>query len=258
MSDRPRPYILAETNWKAVKEESFTVAILPWGATEAHNYHLPYATDNILAENVAVEAAKWAWEKDVRAIVLPTVPFGVNTGQIDVPLCINMNPSTQYALIKDIAQVLDRHKIHKLVILNAHGGNHFKQMIRELSLEYPNVFTCSINWWQVVDANDYFEEPGNHAGELETSTMLFLNPELVLPLKEAGDGKSKTFRIKGLKEGWASAQRKWTAVTKDTGVGDPKLSTAEKGERFFKEVVKTVGNFLEELHRADIEDMYEG
>ena len=48
--NKPRPYILAETNFKAVKEQNYTVAILPWGATEAHNYHLPYATDNILAE----------------------------------------------------------------------------------------------------------------------------------------------------------------------------------------------------------------
>ena len=41
-----RPYILAETNWKAVKETKFELAVLPWGATEAHNYHLPYGTDN--------------------------------------------------------------------------------------------------------------------------------------------------------------------------------------------------------------------
>ena len=39
-----RPYILAETNWKDVKESSYDLAVLPWGATEAHNYHLPYAT----------------------------------------------------------------------------------------------------------------------------------------------------------------------------------------------------------------------
>jgi len=40
-----RPYILAETTWQAVRDTKFEVAVLPWGATEAHNYHLPYATD---------------------------------------------------------------------------------------------------------------------------------------------------------------------------------------------------------------------
>ena len=38
-----RPYVLAETNWKAVKATDYEVAVLPWGATEAHNYHLPYS-----------------------------------------------------------------------------------------------------------------------------------------------------------------------------------------------------------------------
>ena len=36
-----RPYILAETYWEALKDSKFDLAVLPWGATEAHNYHLP-------------------------------------------------------------------------------------------------------------------------------------------------------------------------------------------------------------------------
>ena len=55
-----RPYVLAETTWKTVRENDYSVAILPWGATEAHNYHLPYATDNIQAEQVAIRAAERA------------------------------------------------------------------------------------------------------------------------------------------------------------------------------------------------------
>ena len=92
-----RPYILAENNWKTIKETKYEVAILPWGACEAHNYHLPYGTDIIEADNVAAESARIAWEQGSKVIVLPTVPFGVNTGQFDVALDINMNPSTQLA-----------------------------------------------------------------------------------------------------------------------------------------------------------------
>ena len=58
-----RPYILAENTWKIIKDSSFEVAILPWGATEAHNYHLPYGTDIIEAEQVAAESARIAWEQ---------------------------------------------------------------------------------------------------------------------------------------------------------------------------------------------------
>ena len=252
-----RPYVLAENNWKAVKDEFYTVAVLPWGATEAHNYHLPYGTDNIQAEYVAIEAAKAAWNNNAKPIVLPTIPFGVNTGQMNIPLCMNMNPSTQYAILKDVVQVLDGHDIQKLVIVNAHGGNNFKQMIRELSLEYPNVFVCSLNWWQVAKGSKYFDEPGDHAGELETAVMQYITPEWVLSLSEAGDGKAKKFRFTGFKEGWASSQRKWTSVTEDTGVGNPKRATAEKGEKFLKVVIQKMGEFFEEMHHADINDLYE-
>ena len=257
MNHSPRPYILTETNWKTVKATDYQVAILPWGATEAHNYHLPYATDNILAEHVAIAAAKKAWDNNAKVVVLPTIPFGVNTGQMDVSLCMNMSPSTEYAVLKDIVQVLDGHGIHKLVIVNAHGGNNFKQFIRELSLIYPKVFVCSLNWWHAADSSKYFDEPGDHAGELETAAVMHLTPDLVLPLNEAGDGGAKTFKLKGLKEGWVSAQRKWTEVTKDTGVGNPKLATKEKGEQFFNAAVDKIGDFFKELHDTDLRDMYE-
>jgi creatinine amidohydrolase len=88
-----RPYILNELTWKAVREARYEVAVLPWGATEAHNLHLPYSTDNIQAEQIAARSAERAWEQGAKVVVLPLVPFGVNTGQLDIPLCINMNPS---------------------------------------------------------------------------------------------------------------------------------------------------------------------
>tara|TARA_R110002051_G_scaffold324970_1_gene424852 strand:- start:20513 stop:21286 length:774 start_codon:yes stop_codon:yes gene_type:complete len=257
MSHNRRPYVLAETNYKDIRSANFGLAVLPWGATEAHNYHLPYATDNILAENVAIEATRKAWENKAKIVVLPTIPFGVNTGQIDVPFCINMNPSTQYLVLKDIVQVLDTHKIKKLVILNAHGGNHFKQFIRELSISFPEVFICALNWWQVTSTKNYFEEPGDHAGELETAVVMHLTPELVLPLSEAGNGNSKRFRIKALNESWIAVQREWTKITADTGVGNPKEATAEKGKLFFEKTTSIISDFLEKLYHQNANDMYE-
>ncbi|GGK42145.1 MULTISPECIES: creatininase family protein [Flavobacteriaceae] len=257
MANLIRPYVLAETNWKDVKQESYTVAILPWGATEAHNYHLPYGTDNFQAEYVAIKAAKIAWQNNAKVIVLPIIPFGVNTGQMDIPFCINMNPSTQYAVLKDILQTLNGQNIEKLVIVNSHGGNNFKQIIRELSLEFPKVFICAINWWQVTDATKYFDAPGDHAGELETSAMLKIAPNIVLPIEQAGNGNSKKFKIEGLKEGWVIAQRQWTKISEDTGVGNPKLATKEKGITFLNVVIKKIAAFFEELHNADTNNMYQ-
>ncbi len=113
-----RPYILAETNWEALKNSKFELAVLPWGAIEAHNYHLPYATDNYEADFIAAESAKIAWEKGAKVVVLPTIPFGVNTGQTDILLDINLNPSTQFVILSDIIEVLNRQGIYKLLIFN--------------------------------------------------------------------------------------------------------------------------------------------
>ncbi|MDH5604646.1 MAG: creatininase family protein, partial [Cyclobacteriaceae bacterium] len=71
MNTSPRPYVLSETNWKTVKNTDYNLAILPWGATEAHNYHLPYGTDCIEAEHVAYTSAGIAWEKGAKVIALP-------------------------------------------------------------------------------------------------------------------------------------------------------------------------------------------
>ena len=189
-----RPYILAETNWKNIQKTTYDLAILPWGATEAHNYHLPYATDVIEADRIAAAAAEIAWNKGAKIIVLPTIPFGVNTGQADIKLDVNIYPSTQMAILSDIIEMLNRQNIKKLLILNSHGGNDFKTLIRELGLKYPQMFLATCNWYQALNKKDFFDEMGDHADEMETSLMLYLAPELVLPLTEAGTGKRKNIK----------------------------------------------------------------
>ena len=67
-----RPWVLSETTWGTVKEDPYEVAVLPWGATEAHNYHLPYGTDCYESTAVAEESARKAWDRGARVVVLPT------------------------------------------------------------------------------------------------------------------------------------------------------------------------------------------
>ena len=252
-----RPYILAETNWKEIKARSIKVAVLPWGATEAHNYHLPYATDNYQIEAIAAEAGKLAWEKGADLVVLPNIPFGVNTGQADITLNINLNPSTQFAILSDIIEVLNRQGIFKLILLNGHGGNNFKPLLRELGLKYPKMLLVATNFFAVLDKNNFFEEAGDHADEMETSLMLHLRPELVLPLEEAGPGEERKSKIKAIREGWAWAEREWSMVSTDTGIGNPKKARKEKGEEFFNAVAEKIAGLFVEVAQVEINDRYE-
>ncbi|NOY37490.1 MAG: creatininase family protein [Chlorobi bacterium] len=252
-----RPYILAESHWSTLKEVKFDLAVLPWGATEAHNLHLPYSSDILEADLISEEAARIAWEKGGKVIVLPTIPYGVNTGQVDIYLDINMNPSTQFAVLKDVVEVLHRQEIHKLMIVNSHGGNDFRPLIRELGLKYPRMFISSANWYQSVDRKNYFENSGDHAEEMETSLMLYLKPELVLPKEKWGKGKEKKIRIKAFREGWLWAERRWSKISEDTGAGDPRKASREKGERYFRDVTRKLGEAMYDLCKADIDNLYE-
>lgn len=252
-----RPYVLSELNWKTVKESDYNVAVLPWGATEAHNYHLPYSTDSYQSEYIGIESAKIAYEKGAKVIVLPNIPFGVNTSQLGIKLTINMNPSTQLILMKDIVDSLVKHNIEKFVILNGHGGNDFKPAIRELQNIFPTVFISQINWFQILNHSDYFNVPGEHADEMETSNMLAIRPDLVLPLDEAGEGKLNKFAVAGFNEGWAWAPRLWHKATNDTGIGNPRKASAEKGEKYLNDIITKISQTLFELSETDIENIYE-
>lgn len=250
-----RPYILAETSWKHVREAKREVAVLPWGATEAHNYHLPYATDTIECDFIAAEAGRIAHEAGAAVMVLPTMPFGVQTGQLDIPFCMNINPSTQAAILSDLAHSLEGQGIKKLVILNGHGGNDFRQMIRELQPKVK-LFLCTLSWYKVLDTKPYFIDAGDHGGEMETSIVMHVTPDLVT-LADAGDGAERRPNIAGLREGWAWAPRPWTKVTADTGVGNPKPATAAKGAVYMKAVCEKIAQFLIELAATDPARIYE-
>ena len=251
-----RPYALSDLTWADVQRSTYDVAVLPWGATEPHNTHLPYATDTIQAEAVALEAARRAYERGGRPLVLPAIPFGANAMQLGLGPTIDLAPSTQALVLGDVVRSLEAAGITRLVILNGHGGNGFKAMVRELQGR-TSVFLCVLDWWRCVPAEDHFDEPGDHAGELETSTMMHLRPDLVRALEDAGDGAERPFRVAALRDGWAWAPRDWHRMTADTGVGDPSASTPEKGAAFVHAVANRVAAFLVEFAAMDPDDPYE-
>lgn len=253
-----KPYILEETNWLQVKNTVYDVAVLPWGATEPHNYHLPYGTDSLETAQIARESAKKSWDSGAKVMVLPVIPLGAqNQGQVELPFCLHTSLSTQKKILKDIVKSLYTQGIRKLVLINGHGGNDFKPIIRELHIKFPGMLICLLEWFKLLDEKFYFEEKGDHAGEMETSIIMHYFPGLVLPLEKAGDGRARNFALKGLSDKTAWTPRRWNRVSEDTGIGYPKKATAEKGKIFLEEVTNRISAFLNELAKCNPDDIYE-
>lgn len=246
---------LSVANYGSTRDVTYDLAVLPWGATEPHNLHLPYLTDAILSHDIAVDAAILAREKyGVKAMVLPPLPLGSqNPGQRELKFCIHYRQSTQEAVLTDIVSSLLNQGIDKLIIINGHGGNSFKGVIRDLAVEKPQMLVAAGEWYRAAPAKDFFDNPGDHADELETSVMMHYHPELVR-LSEAGSGASTGFAVSSLSQGVAWIPRNWAKVSTDTGIGDPRGATAEKGKAFAAAVA---GRFAELFRDIANEKLYE-
>ena len=176
-----RSWILAETNYAHTQAHRYEVAVLPLGAIEPHNLHLPYGTDlfegNVIGEHICEAAHR----RGANVVLLPTIPYGTQTNMRQMPLALNLNPSTLNQVLTDLIESLAGSGLRKIVLLNSHGGNELKPLLRELAGRTPaHLFLC--NWYQIFRDvyHQIFEQPDDHAGEMETSLALAYFPALVL------------------------------------------------------------------------------
>ena len=257
-----RPYILAETNFTQVKDCEYTVAVLPMGATEPHNLHLPYGTDTFQAEAIGSRVCEAAWKAGAKVVMLPAIPYGTETNQRHCRLSMNVNPSTLGQIIRDLVDSLRGHGIHKLVILNSHGGNEFKPLLRELNGQTPvRIFLC--DWFRGISGGvqkEIFEEAGDHAGEMGTALGLAYFDEFVLKNGAgdivADDGAVTPSRFDAINNGWVSITRDWHLLTTNTGSGNPHPATAEKGRQLMSVIVERLATFLVDLADSDVDERF--
>jgi creatinine amidohydrolase len=119
------------------------------------------------------------------------------------------------------------------------------------------VFLCLCDWYKIaVDVYPgLFQQPGEHADEVETSLGLAFFPDLV-KLDQAGQGQAKPTRFEAINKGCISITRPWHLVTEDTGMGDPSAATAEKGRKLMDVLVERLGEFLCELAKTPLDERF--
>jgi creatinine amidohydrolase len=249
---------LCDMTLKEVRDEGpFEVAVLPWGACEPHNMHLPYGCDALAVKKIAEISGKKAKEKGAKVIILPTMPIGINTNTMEFPMTLNFSPTTQLKMLSDIIEALEIHKVYKLIILNGHGGNEFKFMARELHRK-TGVYIFILDWWSVrQDIVDEVsdDKSGEHAHEAETSWFIYLYPELV-HLEWADEGRVNEPKLKGLRDGTLKITRPWHLLTTNAGYGNPKKATAEKGKKIVESATDKIAEVIKELSDVKIDDKF--
>ncbi len=256
-----RPWILAETNYEYTKNHAYEVAVLPLGATEPHNLHLPYSTDTLEANAIGERVCQAAHERGARVVLLPTIPYGTETNMRELPLAMNIDPATLYQVVSDLIASCVKSGVRKILLLNSHGGNELKPLLRHLAGKTPaQVFVC--DWFKSLDGvyEEIFSQPEDHAGEMETSLALAYFPHLVAHTEEGGltadAGATAKTRFEAVNRGWVGMTRPWHLLTTNSGSGNPHAATKEKGERVMQVLVERLSAFLAELSEAEIDERF--
>ena len=244
---------LTATNLGRISKRKYEVAVLPVGAIEAHNRHLPQGQDLLHTTHIARKCCELTWEKSQSVICLPTLPYGVDCNLMSFPLTIHVSQTTLDAIIREIIVSLHTHGIRKIVIINGHGGSEFKPLIRQVQSDLDvYVFLC--NWWLVGKDkyNEIFTRPDDHAGQMETSIALALYPELV-ELDSAADGKPRPFRFQALQKGWVTTSRDFAKLNNNCAAADPAGASPQKGRDYLALVCSRISQFLTELAQTPID-----
>ena len=256
-----RPWKLAETNYAYVKEHAYEVAVLPLGATEPHNLHLPYGTDMFEGDTIGEAICEAAHQRGAKVVLLPTIPYGTETNQMAFPLAMNVNPSTLAAVIRDLVESLAHHGIRKIVLLNSHGGNDLKPLLRELYGRTPAHFFCAtgIACWPTCTARSS-STPTTTPAKWKRRSAWPTFPHLVARNADgnllADDGATAATRFEAVNRGWVSITRPWHLLTTNTGSGNPHAATAEKGRQMIALLVERLASFLVELSAAKLDERF--
>lgn len=219
------------------------VAVLPIGSFEQHGPFLPLVTDTVIACAIAREIAA-----AYPVHLLPPVTISCSHEHAAWPGTVSISAATLYAVVRDIAESLRRSGIGNLVLINGHGGNYvLRNVVQESAGNGIRMalFPGSADW-DTARNRAGVQTPADsdmHAGEVETSILLYAHPELVRPGYEASDCLADD-----RKHLLTLGMRPYT----DSGVvGCPSRGSAGKGKELLAGLVDSFAEYLSLLAPAE-------
>jgi creatinine amidohydrolase len=224
------------------------VVIVPVGSTEQHGPHLPTQVDSLLVGEIARRAARRV--KDTPIVVTPTVWSGLAEHHISLGGTLSLDFQTFFAMLRCLCRSLVRQGFSRILLLNGHGGNiaALTVVVNELAVELDRPIATTSYW--PLAKNEFAailerQKTVRHACEAETSMLLALAPELV-DMAKAEDAVGPTERelVEAVGTEAAHRWRSFKARTSHGAIGDPRVATAEKGERLLDAAAAAVARLV--------------
>jgi creatinine amidohydrolase len=230
-----------------LEDERPTVLLLPLGATEPHGPHAPLATDTLISLGMCERAAKrLEADPDVRALVLPPLPYGVTRYGAAFPGGVSIGEATLRALVVEIARSLAGQGFRRIVLVNSHFEPEQVRTLREAVAELggPVRLLDLTRRRNAEQLTEEFRSGSCHAGRYETSLVLADAPELVhrermLTLES---------KMIDMPAAIAAGQTDFMAMGMDRAYcGTPAEATAVEGERTFETLTKLLIDLVREV-----------
>jgi creatinine amidohydrolase len=224
-----------------------TVLLLPLGATEPHGPHAPLATDTLISAGICRRAAaRLADDPDVRALVLPPLPYGVTRYGAAFPGALSIGEETLRALVVDLVRSLADQGFGRIVLVNSHFEPEQVRTLRDAVAELgPAVRLLDLTRRRNVERlTEEFRSGSCHAGRYETSLVLADGPGLV---RQARMETLESTMI-DMPAAIAAGQTDFIAMGMDRAYcGAPAEATAEEGERTFETLADLAVELVREV-----------
>ena len=258
--------MLPKRHWQDMTSEDLAaaeaggwIAVLPIAAIEQHGPHLPLGTDAMIAAGL-VEAVIARLPEDIPATFLPLLPVGASDEHLGFPGTLSLSFSTLAATLSEIGASVAKSGVRKLVIVNAHGGNSpVLESSARACMMSQDLFVVTASWARFgTPAGTISEDErayGIHAGDVETSLMLHLRPDLVrlekardFPNAQSGYSGFAHLRAYGpVGFGWRMAD-----LNPDGAAGNAAAATPGKGRRILDHRADSFCALLDDVHRFDL------
>jgi creatinine amidohydrolase len=242
---------------------AYALAVVPIGSVELEGPHLPLGVDTIVAEGISKIIAR-----ESGVLIGPVIPVGYSKWFEPFPGTISIENETLCRFIGDYCRSLIRHGIRRILFLNAHRGNNAAiEIVSHRLIAEHQVRVGMVNLWKLAadlinGKNIISEGKFTHAGELMTSMVLAIHPEVVVSEKiHAGkvkQMKDSRFEVKN-SVGETNCDGSIQTIYQDirdvteTGVlGDPTPASAEKGRMMIEMITTYLKGFLQEFRKLPL------